>query len=163
MNREWYAVYTMVRHEKKVNDSLAEKNIETFLPLREVLSKWKDRKKRVRIPLFPGYLFINIPLQDRWNVLNTSGVVKILGVNGNPVPVSLEQIEAVRRVLESKVEYDCYTYFTQGREVVVVNGVLEGVRGRILERRGNYRLIISVDIIKRSISVEVDARDIELA
>ncbi|MER3446520.1 MAG: antitermination protein NusG [Candidatus Dadabacteria bacterium] len=162
MNREWYAVYTTVRHEKKVNDALSEKNVETFLPLREVLSQWRDRRKRIKVPLFPGYLFINIALEDRLRVLSTKGALRIVGSGGVPVPVSLDQIEAIKRVVEGKVEYDCYPYLTQGREVVVINGPLEGVRGRILERRGNYRLIISVDTIKRSVSVEVDPRDIEL-
>jgi transcriptional antiterminator NusG len=162
MNRNWYAVYTMVRHEKKVNEALVEKSIETFLPLREVLSQWKDRRKRIKIPLFPGYLFINIALEDRWRVLSTRGTLRIVGSGGVPIPVSLDQIEAIKRVLESRVECDCYPYLTQGREVVVVNGPLEGIKGRILERRGNYRIIISVDTIKRSVSVEVDPRDIEL-
>jgi transcriptional antiterminator NusG len=152
----------MVRHEKKVNEALVEKSIETFLPLREVLSQWKDRRKRIKIPLFPGYLFINIALEDRWRVLSTRGTLRIVGSGGVPIPVSLDQIEAIKRVLESRVECDCYPYLTQGREVVVVNGPLEGIKGRILERRGNYRIIISVDTIRRSVSVEVDPRDIEL-
>ncbi len=162
MNRNWYAVYTTVRHEKKVNEALVEKGIETFLPLREVLSQWKDRRKRIKIPLFPGYLFINICLEDRWRVLSTRGTLRIVGSGGVPIPVSLDQIGAIKRVLESRVECDCYPYLTQGREVVVVNGPLEGIKGRILERRGNYRIIISVDTIRRSVSVEVDPRDIEL-
>lgn len=152
----------MVRHEKKVNEALVEKSIETFLPLREVLSQWKDRRKRIKIPLFPGYLFVNIALEDRWRVLSARGALRIVGLGGVPIPVSLDQIEAIKRVLESRVEYDCYPYLTQGREVVVVNGPLEGIKGRILERRSNYRIIISVDTIKRSVSVEVDPRDIEL-
>jgi transcription antitermination factor NusG len=165
VNREWYAVYTVVRHEKTVNSALSEKNIDTFLPLREVISQWKNRRQRVQFPLFPGYLFVNIPLQDRWDVLNTRGVVRILGVgiSGNPIPIPVEQINAIKSLLESRVGCDPYPYFTQGREVVVANGPLQGVRGRILERRGNYRLVLSIDIIQRSVSVEVDVRDIELA
>jgi len=111
MNKEWYAVYTVVRHEKTVNSSLAGKYIETFLPLREEVSSWKDRRKRVQLPLFPGYLFVNLLLQDRLSVLNTRGVVRILGINGNPVPVPVEQIDAIKRVLESKLKYDPYPYF----------------------------------------------------
>lgn len=163
MNKEWYAVYTVVRHEKTVNSSLAEKDIETFLPLREEVSRWKDRRKRVHLPLFPGYLFVNMLLLDRWSVLNTRGVVRILGINGNPVPVSVEQIDAIKRVLESKLKYDPYPYFTQGREVVITNGPLQGIKGRILERRGNYRLILSIDIILRSVVVEVDIKVVGLA
>jgi transcription antitermination factor NusG len=74
MSREWYAVYTVVRHEKVVNQALTQKGVETFLPLRSVLSRWKDRKKRLQLPLFPGYLFVNIPIEERFDVLN-SGVL----------------------------------------------------------------------------------------
>ena len=163
MNKEWYAVYTVVRHEKTVNSSLAEKYIETFLPLREEVNSWKDRRKRVQLPLFPGYLFVNLLLKDRLSVLNTRGVVRILGINGNPVPVPVEQIDAIKRVLESKLKYDPYPYFIQGREVVITNGPLQGMRGRILERRGSYRLILSIDIIQRSVVVEVDIKLVGLA
>ena len=163
VNREWYAVYTVVRHEKAVNSALAGKSIETFLPVREVLSQWKNGvKKRVQLPLFPGYLFTNIDLQDSWGVLNTRGVVRILGVNGTPAPVPVEQIEAIRKLLQCDLKYDPYPYFCQGREVTVVNGPLQGVRGKIVRRRGNYRLVLSVDNIKRSIAVEVDIKDVEL-
>ena len=161
-DKEWYAVYTIVRHEKTVNSTLTDQNIETFLPLSEVLSQWNDRRKTVQLPLFPGYLFVNIFLQDRWNVLNTCGVVRILGVNGTPIPVPVEQIEAVKRLLKSNLKYDPYPYLTQGTEVVVINGPLQGMVGRISERRGKYRLILSVDLIQRSVSVELDIRDVEL-
>lgn len=162
MNKEWYAVYTVTRHEKVVNSTLAEKNIESFLPLREVISQWKDRKKKVQLPLFPGYLFIYIFFKDRWGVLNTPSVVRILGMNGNPIPVPVEQIEAIKSLLDSKQKYEPYPYFPEGREVLVIQGPFQGIRGRILERRGQYRLILSVDIIHRSIAVEVDIKDIEL-
>ena len=161
-NKQWFAIYTIVRHEKIVNLALTDKNIETYLPLREETSQWKDRVKKIKHPLFPGYLFINIYLNDRLNVHNTRGVVRILGVNGSPSPVPVEQIESIRRLLERNEKYDPFPYIAHGKEVVVIHGLLQGIRGRILERRGDYRLIISVDIIKRSVSVEVDIRDVEL-
>jgi transcription antitermination factor NusG len=160
--KEWYAVYTVVRHEKAVNAALTEKDIETFLPLREVLSRWKDRKKRIQIPLFPGYLFVNIRLKEMWDVLNRRSVVRILGVKGVPIPVPADQISAIRSLLESNLRYDPYPYFSEGREVIVINGPLQGIRGKILEVRGNYRLILSVDLIQRSVSVEIDIKDVEL-
>lgn len=160
--KQWYAVYTVVRHEKAVNSTLAEKNIETFLPLREVMSQWKDRRKRVQLPLFPGYLFVNISLEERWDVLNTRGAIRILGVNGSTVPVPGEQIEAIRKLLESKWKYEPCPYFPEGTEVVVMNGPFQGIRGRASETRGKHRLIVSVDIIQRSIAVEVDIGDVEL-
>jgi transcription antitermination factor NusG len=163
IEKEWYAVYTVVRHEKRVNYALQEKDIETFLPLREQVSQWKDRKKIVHFPLFPGYLFVNSRLVDRWKLLNTRGVVRILGINGAPIPVPVEQIEAIKRLLESKLKFDPYAYLAQGKEVVVAKGPLQGITGRILERRGDYRLILSVDMIRRSVSAQVDIRDVESA
>ncbi|MGH7890184.1 MAG: UpxY family transcription antiterminator [Thermodesulfobacteriota bacterium] len=160
--KEWYAVYTVVRHEKAVNSALAEKEIETFLPLREVLSRWKDRKKRIQIPVFPGYLFVNIHLKEMWDVLNRRSVVRILGVKGIPIPVPVDQISAIKSLLESNLRYDPYPYFSEGREVIVINGPLQGIRGKIVEVRGNYRLILSVDLIQRSVSVEIDMKDVEL-
>ncbi|HSE42124.1 MAG TPA: transcription termination/antitermination NusG family protein, partial [Acidobacteriota bacterium] len=87
--KDWYAVYTIVRHEKTANTMLAEKGIETYLPLREVRSRWKDRIKKIQLPLFPGYLFVcisNLP-GERFNILNTQGVVRLLGTGSDPVPV----------------------------------------------------------------------------
>ncbi len=162
IDKEWYAVYTVVRHEKSVNSALCEKNIETFLPVREVVSQWKDRRKRVQLPLFPGYLFVNTSLQDRhWDILNTRGVVRVLGTNGAPVPV--EQIYSIKELLDRNLKYDPYPYFTQGKEVVVINGPLQGIKGKIVDKRGSYRLILSVDIIQRSVGVEVNIRDVEMA
>lgn len=164
-NKLWYAVYTIVRHEKSVNSLLLNKGIETFLPLREVLTQWKDRKKQVRIPFFPGYIFVRILEEDTYsilNILNTRGVVKILSYNGRYEAVPAQQIDSIRLLLENNVEFDPYHYFVKGKEVVVVNGPLQGVHGKIIERKGQNRLIVSIDIIKRSVSVEVDPADIEL-
>jgi len=115
------------------------------------------------MPLFPGYLFVHIELNDRLNVLNTRGVVRMLGSNGKPVPVPVEEIEATKTLLESGLRYEPFSYLTEGKEVVVIRGPLEGVGGRILQVRGTTRLIISVNLIQRSVSVEVDISDIELA
>ena len=161
----WYAVYTIVRHEKTVNASLSNKGIETFLPLREVLTQWKDRRKKVQLPLFPGYIFVRILEKDTCsilNILNTRGVVKILSSNGSYEPVPAQQIDSIRLLLDKNIEFDPYEYYVRGKEVVVINGPLQGVNGKILEKKGQNRLIVSIDIIKRSVSVEVDPADIEL-
>ena len=159
----WYAIYTIVRHEKSVNLALSNQDIETFLPIRQVVNRWKDRKKKVDIPLFPGYLFVNLSPENRLKILNTRGVVKMLGVNGFPTPVPNEQIESIKRLMETDLCYDPCPYLCEGKEVIVNNGPLEGMKGKILERRGEYRLILSVDLINRSISVEVDINDVELS
>lgn len=131
-----------MRHEKSVNAALADKEID--------------------MSLFPGYLFINPSPENRLKVLNTRGVIRILCVNGSPTPVPNEQIESIKRLLETNLYFDPFPYFTEGIEVVVVNGPLEGMKGKIIERRGECRLIMSVYLIKCSISVEVDITDVEL-
>jgi transcription antitermination factor NusG len=163
--KHWYAVYTVVRHEKAVNSSLSGKNIETFLPLREVMSQWKDRKNRVRLPLFPGYIFVRVLEKDTCSILiilNTKGVVRILSSNGSYEVVPAHQIDSIRLLVDTNVEYDPYKYLVKGKEVVVVNGPLQGVSGKILKRKGQNRLIVSIGIIKRSASVEIDPADVEL-
>ena len=157
----WFAVYTKARHEKKASRALAEKNVETFLPAREIVSRWKDRKKKVLMPLFPGYLFVNIDPSDRYTVLNTNGVVRILGNNGVPVPVPLEEIEATKRLIETGLKYEPLPYSIVGKEVEVVRGPLEGTKGGILRTKGAYSLILSVHLIRRSVSVEVDLNDVD--
>jgi len=157
----WFAVHTKARHEKKTNCALIEKNIETFLPIREIVSQWKDRKKKVLMPLFPGYLFVNIDPSDRYTVLNIKGVVRILGNNGVPVSVPPKEIEAMKRLVETGLKYEPFLYYIVGREVEVIRGPLEGAIGRVLRTKGASLLILSVHLIKRSVSVEVDLSDVD--
>ncbi len=159
--RSWFAVYTKSRHEKKVTWYLQDKDVETFLPLREVLVRWKDRNKQVFVPLYPGYLFVRIDPQMRLNVLNTKGVVCILGNNGSPVPVPEPEIESTRRLIKSGLGFLPFPYEIEGKEVLILRGPLEGVRGKVLFTRGGCNLILSVNLIRRSVSVEVDANDVE--
>jgi len=160
-NKNWYAVYTIVRHEKAVSSSLLEKDIGSYLPLKKTISRWKDRKKKVYFPLFPGYVFVNINISEKLSVLKIPGVVHILGISGNPTPIPSEQIESIKTLLESDLSFVDYPYLVEGNEIIVVNGLLQGVRGRVVERRGEHRLILSVDLIKRSVSLEVDIEDVE--
>lgn len=157
----WFAVHTKARHEKKVDRALTEKNVETFLPQRKVVSQWKDRKKKVLLPLFPGYLFVRIDPGDRYDVLNTAGVVRILGNGGVPVPVPPEEIEATKILLNTGFKHDLFPYDVTGREVEVAKGPLQGARGRIMRTKGVYSLILSVHLIRRSVSVEVDLNDVD--
>jgi len=94
--------------------------------------------------------------------LNTRSVVRILGVNGTPTPIPVEQIVAIRRLLEKNLKYDPYPYLAKGIQVEVVKGPLSGVRGIILDKRGKYKLALSVDMLKRAVSVEIDIGDVEL-
>lgn len=162
--KNWYAVYTIVRHEKSAGNALLEKGIETFLPLRKITSRWKDRWKRIQVPLFPGYLFIQMARGPReiLNVLKTRGVIRVLGAGEDPAPVPGEQIHALKTLMESSLAYDPVEEYRPGKEACVFNGPLKGIHGTIVERRGAFRLIIAVDMIHRAVAVEVDLRDIHL-
>ncbi len=161
-DKQWYAIYTRSRHEKIVYELLNDKGIETFLPLRVFLSQWKDRKKKIESPLFPGYLFTRINILDDFTkVITSKGVVKILGTNGTPIPIPINEIDSVKTLLKSGLKYDPYPYLKSGMKVQVIRGPLQGIIGKINERLGKYKLLISIELIKRSISVEIDVKDIE--
>lgn len=156
---KWYAIYTRSRHEKKVAASLKDKRIEVFLPLRSVISRWKDRRKEVQLPLFSGYLFVRIEPDLRIPVLQTGGVVNFVANSEGPVPVEEEQIQAIQRVLESGVNYDPYPYVKEGMRVRIRKGPLRGVEGILIGKRKKHLLILSVDLIRQSASLEINISD----
>jgi transcriptional antiterminator NusG len=159
---QWYAVYTKSRHEKTVHRSLQSKGIESFLPLCRVLSRWKDRRVWVEKPLFPGYLFVDLPREELGPVRAARGVVHILGSDDGPVQVPGEQVEAVRRMVERRVPLDPWPYMQEGKRVRVMSGPLVGLEGFIVERKKKCRLVVSVDLLSRSVATEIEAESVEL-
>ena len=159
--KEWYAVYTKSRHEKVAESNLQNRGVTTFLPLREVVSRWKDRNKTINVPLFPSYVFVNIGFMDIHKVIYTKGVLRVVGCNGTPVPVPPEQVEAIRMLIQSKLKYDPYPYLNKGKEVLIKSGPLQGIIGKIMEKRSKHRFLLSIDLIKKSVSVEIDILDME--
>jgi len=160
---QWYALYTRSRFEKKLLYELATRDIEVFLPMREIISRWKDRKKKIWVPLFPGYIFVNhvdTP-ENRHSVLNIPGAVHFVGVCGRLDPVPDEQILAIHKFLEASLSVDTYPYMPIGTKVEVIAGPLTGVRGILIEKRGKYRFVLQVDMIRQAISVEIDASDVK--
>jgi len=159
---KWYALYTRSRFEKKMLGELTDRNIEVFLPMREVLSRWKDRKKRVWLPLFPGYIFVNhvnTP-ENRYKILNMPGAVRFVGHEGHAEPVPEEQIQSVRKFLESKISMDPYPYLKKGSRVEIIAGPLKGIQGILIKKRGRFRFVLQVDLIRQAVSVEIDASDV---
>jgi transcription antitermination factor NusG len=159
---QWYALYTRSRFEKKMMSEIADRSVEVFLPMREILSRWKDRKKRIWIPLFPGYIFVhhvNTP-ENRFRILNIPGAVRFVGFEGHADPIPEEQIQYVRRFLESKISMDPYPYIRVGSRVEVIAGPLKGIRGILVEKRGRFRFVIQVDLIRQAVSVEIDTSDV---
>ncbi len=158
----WYALYTRSRFEKKLMSELADRSVEVFLPMREILSRWKDRKKKIWVPLFPGYLFVHYvdTSADRYRILNIPGAVRFVSFNSQIVPVPQEQIDGVRLFLESHLAIDPYPYIKVGRRVEVIAGPLKGIKGKLVQKKGRFRFVLQVDLIRQAVSVEIDASDV---
>ncbi|MBM4330464.1 MAG: UpxY family transcription antiterminator [Deltaproteobacteria bacterium] len=160
----WYCLYTRSRHEEVVYRRLEEKRIHTFLPLIEVWSKRKDRRQKIKKSLFPGYLFVyeNLNSWRRLEILKTPGVVKILGNQTGPVPIPGIQIESIKRTLDSRMSVWPFPYLKEGQLVRVVEGPLKYSEGFLLKiKEGKERLIISLDLLKRSVAVEIEGASVE--
>jgi len=152
----WYAIYTRPRHEKKVYDLLLEKNTEVFLPLVTRVRLWKDRKKKVEMPLFSSYLFVRFDYKDRFDILHTKGVVKIVNFKGEPAIVPDWQIEQIKKMVEKAHTVRLEEYMRIGQEVEVLDGPFKGMRGAVKMIRGEHRLLLTIDGIMQTISVEID-------
>jgi transcription termination/antitermination protein NusG len=158
----WYAVYTRSRHEKVVAEELWQREIEVFLPLRNVVSKWKDRRKEVQFPLFPGYLFVNADVRARrLDIMKVPSVVRIVGFQNEPEPIPTKQIEAVKTLVFSELPYDPFPELVAGDRVRVRRGPLRGLEGFLVEKKSRYRFVISVDLIQQAVCCEIDAADVE--
>jgi transcription termination/antitermination protein NusG len=158
----WYALYTRSRFEKKMLSELSDRKVEVFLPMREIISRWKDRKKRIWIPLFAGYIFVNhidTP-ENRYRILNIPGAVRFVGHEGRAEQIPEDQILSVRRFLEASISMDSYPYMQVGTRVEVIAGPLKGIRGVLVEKRGKFRFVLQVDLIRQAVSVEIDASDV---
>lgn len=159
---KWYVVHTRSRHEKQVDSLLSRKGIETFLPLVNTLSRRKDRKKYVDIPLFPGYLFVYAEVDNLVNVKYTRGVAGIIGTDiDKPTPVPDKQILDIKKILESDVKIDPYPHLKKGTCVRLKSGPLKGVEGVLVERKGCYNIVIQIDLLQKGASAEVSIADVE--
>jgi len=157
----WYAIWTRSRHEQVVREQLAQKQIEAFLPTITKWSRWKDRRKKIDWPLFPGYCFARFEAQNRLPILKCAGVVSIVAFEGGePAPIPEREIESIRLLLASSLAFDPCPLIKEGTVVDVVHGPLKGVSGRLVRKNEKARLVLSVDLIGQAVSVEVDAADV---
>lgn len=157
----WYAIHVRSRHEKCVAEELITRKVVHYLPLIERQKKWSDRRVFIKEPAFPGYIFVNIPYEDRIPVLETKGVVQLIGSNGQPWSIPAEEIEAVYKALNSKLKCDLYPNLKVGTEVYVTRGPLKGCHGQLIEKNKKHRLIFSVQMIGQSLAVEINAADVK--
>jgi len=152
----WYALYTRHQHEKCVHQILTGKGFEAFLPLYTTAHQWKDRVKRVSLPLFPCYVFLRGPLAQWLPVLTTPGVHTVVGFGGQPASISSPEIEAIRRVIESPLKAEPHPYLKCGDRVRVTAGPLRGLEGILLRKKNWCKLLLSVEMLQRSVAVEID-------
>ncbi|MGD0892933.1 MAG: UpxY family transcription antiterminator [Terracidiphilus sp.] len=159
----WYAVQTSYRCEQRVGQGLTSKGFETYLPLLREVHQWKDRKKTIDVPAFCGYLFVRYEpsLRNRVKVLETGGVIRLLGGNHTPSPVSDIEIDAVRRTLSSGISCDRCDALLPGSMVRVIRGPMSGVQGRLVRIKNSLRLVISISVFSQAISAELNLCDVE--
>jgi transcription antitermination factor NusG len=159
---EWYAVSTCHQHEKTVAVNLSRYGLEVFLPLYGVTRQWKDRRKNLSLPLFPGYVFWRGDIERRVQILSTPGVHSFVMFAGRAAPIPGIEIDAIRISVESRFGVKPHPFLNCGDRCRIKSGPLAGIEGILIRKKNSYRLILSATVLARSIAVEVDALRIEV-
>jgi transcription antitermination factor NusG len=157
----WYVAYTSANHEKRVAEQFAVRSVEHFLPLYASLRRWKDRRVKLELPLFPGYVFVRLALCDQLRLLQVPGVARLVGFNGAPAALPTEEIEALKKGLACGVRAEPHPFLTVGRRVRVKAGPLVGLQGILVKRTNRSRLVVSMELIHRAMAVQIDEADLE--
>lgn len=158
----WYAAYTSANHEKRVAEQMGMRGLEAFLPLYECVRRWRNGRVTLHRPLFPGYVFVRMALRERLRVQQISGVARLVGFDGTPVALPHEEIEALRTTLGNGMRAEPHPYLKAGRRVRITAGPLAGREGILKRWKGNVRVVISIELIQRSVAVDAEAADVEL-
>ena len=157
ISKSWYAIYVRSRHEKSVHSELQQKGIESSLPLTIVTRQWSDRRKKVEVPLFRGYVFVKIDIKnEKLPVLTTSGVVKFVTFNNVTVSIPEDQMYWLQQMIASDLLLSQEQDFPVGTEIDVMFGPLKGLRGRVKQKNSETRLVVWFDAIMQGVSVEID-------
>jgi transcription antitermination factor NusG len=156
----WYAAYTWTHHERRVAQQLDERHVENFLPLYRSVRRWKDRRKELQLALFPSYVFVRMDPKDRLHVLQLPGVVSFVNFHGAPTPLPDSEIETLRRGSSNPAQIAPHPYLKVGRRVRVNSGPFAGTEGILVRRREGCRVVVSIDLLMRSVALEVDEADI---
>lgn len=158
---EWHALYTRHQHENTVAQALVSKGFEVFLPQYRAVHRWKDREKKLLLPLFPNYVFIHGGLDRMLNIMTTPGVHSLISWGSKPAVIPADEIEAVRRLVESPFAIEPHPYLQCGDVVRIKSGPLEGIQGILVRKTRKLRLVLSVEMLCRSASMEVNASMVE--
>ena len=161
----WYAIYTRARHEKRVATQFKEKNVRTFLPLLRQIHRWSDRRSAVEVPMFSCYAFVRIApsSEERLRILRTPGVLGFVGNERQGTPIPDAQIESLRKAINEKLPCLPHPFITAGQRVRIRGGSLHGVEGILMRQGSDQSLVLSVELLQRSVSLRVEGYDIESA
>ncbi|HZP00850.1 MAG TPA: UpxY family transcription antiterminator [Terriglobia bacterium] len=157
----WCALYTRHQHEKLAARILSEKGFEVFLPLQTAIHKWSDRVKKLDVPLFPSYVFLKGGLERRLQIVTTPGILWFVGTGGRAGVIPNEEIEAIRRAVQSCPMVEPFPFVRCGDWVRVKSGPLEGIEGVLVRKKNGFRLVLSVEMLQKSAAVEIDAFSVE--
>ena len=161
VQQHWYAAYTCANHEKQVATQLDVRAVEHFLPLYSSVRRWKDRRVTLDLPLFPGYVFIRLALRDRLRVLEVPGVVRLVGFSGQPAALPDEEMEILRTGLSQSLRAEPHPFLTVGRRVRITGGPFAGLEGVLKRKKSSVRVVVTLELIQRSVAVDVDATDVQ--
>ncbi len=156
----WLAACVRSRHEKKVAQQMESSALQCFLPLYESVHRWKDRRATISVPLFPGYVFARIAPAERMRILTTPGVVKLVTYQGQPAAIPDAEIDSLRTLCANEARMEPHPYLKIGRRVRINHGPFAGTEGILLRRKGRSRFVLSLDLIARSVAMEIDDCDV---
>ena len=161
----WFAIHTVARHEKRVAQHLQENAVLTFLPLMQQVRQWSDRRAKVEVPLFSCYVFVRIvqKAKERLKVLRVPGVLGFVGSERIGTQIPNEEIENLQTAIRAKVPFAFHPYLTVGKRVRIRGGSLDGMEGILVGQGGDQSLVVSVELLQRSVSIRVEGYDVELA
>jgi transcription antitermination factor NusG len=157
----WYALYAKHQHEKTAADLLARKGFEILFPTYRSVRRWKDRNKILFLPLFPCYLFVRTDLSRKVDILRTPGVFWLVGGGESTYPIPEADIEAINRIMQSPAEIAPHPYLKSGERVRVRRGALEGLEGILTRFKNQYRVVLTVELLRQAAAVEVDLSAVE--
>jgi transcription antitermination factor NusG len=161
----WYAIQTHCRHEKVVAFELQTRGVSAFLPLVKEVHRWSDRRKVVELPLFSSYVFVHLVAtnETRARVLRTDGVIRFVGQHGEGTPIPDEQIESLKMLVAKNLPFVSHPFLKAGQRVRIRGGALDGLEGIFRSQNGEDTLVVSLDAIQRSLSIQISGYDLEVA
>jgi transcriptional antiterminator NusG len=156
--KRWYALHTRSRFEQKVHDQLCRKSIETFLPRIEVWSRRKDRRKKILVPMLPGYIFVRsqLEVEEYYHIIKTIGVVRMVALKGKPLPANDVEISSLMILDGTNRTVQNRSYMAKGNQVMIMDGPLKGLIGIYLRHKAKNKVVVSLDLLQRSLEIEIE-------